>query len=109
MKKTMFFVIVMIFTISSTFAFAKDRKSNSDNSAVPVATENKLSEVELSRLTNRAEEIRDMDKTGMTVKENRELKKEARGIDKNVAKNNGTIVIGGTTLILLIILIILLV
>jgi peptidoglycan hydrolase CwlO-like protein len=109
MKKTFFFVIVMIFTLSSTFAFAADRKSNSENSAVPVAAENKLSEVELSRLTNRAEEIRNLDKTSMTVKETRELKKEARGIDKNVAKNNGTIIIGGTTLILLIILLILLV
>jgi len=111
MKKIVFFVIVMIFTMSSTFAFANkaDRKSNSEFSATPAATENKLSEVELNRLTNRAEEIRDMDKTSMTVKENRELKKEARAIDKNVAKSNGTVVIGGTTLILIIILIILLV
>jgi peptidoglycan hydrolase CwlO-like protein len=111
MKKTIFFVIVMIFTMSSTFAFANkaDRKSNSDNSAVPVKTENKLSEVEISRLTNRAEEIRDMDKTNMTVKENRELKKEAREIDKNIAKSGGTIYIGGAALILIIILIILLV
>jgi len=103
MKKTIFFVIVMIFAISPTIVFAADRKSNS------VATENKLSEVELSRLTNRAEEIRKLDKTEMTVKENRELKKEARNIDKNVAKSDGTIYIGGATLILIIILIILLV
>jgi len=103
MKKTIFFAIVMIFALSPTFAFAADRKSNS------VATENKLSEVELNRLTNRAEEIRDMDKTSMTVKENRELKKEARGIDKNVAKSNGTVYIGGVTLILIILLIVLLV
>ena len=103
MKKTIFYVIVMIFAISPTIAFAADRKSNS------VATENKLSEVEINRLTNRAEEIRDMDKTTMTVKENRELKKEAREIDKNVAKSGGTIYIGGAALILIIILIILLV
>ena len=103
MKRTIFFVIVMIFTMSSTIAFAADRKSNS------VATENKLSEVEISRLTNRAEEIRKLDKTDMSVKENRELKKEAREIDKNVAQNNGTIYIGGAALILIILLIILLV
>jgi peptidoglycan hydrolase CwlO-like protein len=109
MKKTIFFVIVMIFTMSSTFVFAADRKSNSDNSAAPVATENKLSEVELNRLTNRAEEIRDMDKTNMTVKENRELRKEARDIDKNVAKSGGTIYIGAAGLILIILLIVLLV
>jgi peptidoglycan hydrolase CwlO-like protein len=109
MKKTIFFVIVMIFAMSSTFAFAADRKSNSDNSALPVATENKLSEVELSRLTNRAEEIRNLDKSDMTMKESRELKKEARDIDKNVAKSGGTVYIGGAALILIIILIILLV
>jgi hypothetical protein len=89
--------------MSSTFAFAANRKSNS------VATENKLSEVEINRLTNRSEEIRNLDKSEMTVKENRELKKEARDIDKNVAKSNGTIYIGGAALILIIILIILLV
>ena len=93
----------MIFTMSSTIAIAADRKSNS------VATENRLSEVELSRLTNRAEEIRNLDKSDMTVKENRELKKEARDIDKNVAKSGGTVYIGGAALILIIILIILLV
>jgi len=109
MKKAIFFVIVMIFTMSSTFTFAADKKSNSNHSAVPAATENKMSEVELSRLTNRAEEIRNLDKSNMTVKENRELKKEARDIDKNVAKRGGAIYIGGATLILLIILIILLV
>ena len=103
MKKTIFIVIVLIFTIIPTFAFAADRKSNS------VATENKLSEVELNRLTNRAEEIRNLDKSDMTVKENRELKKEARDIDKNVAKSGGTVYIGGAALILIIILIILLV
>jgi hypothetical protein len=105
MKKTIFFVFAMIFAMSSTVAYENnaDRKSNS------AATENKLSEVEISRLTNRAEEIRDMDKTNMTVKENRELKKEAREIDKNVAKSGGTVYIGGAALILIIILIVLLV
>lgn len=108
MKKTIIFLAVMIFTMSSTFALANvaDEKSNA---AVPVPTEHKLSEVELSRLTNRAEEIRDLDKTTMTVKEKRTLKKEAREIDKNLAPQNGSIYIGGGTLILIIILIILLV
>ncbi len=111
MKKTIFFVIVMIFTMSSTFAFANktDEKSNSENSAVPVATENKLSEVELNRLTNRVEEIGKLDITDMSVKEKRALNKELKEIKKNVKKSNGTIVIGGTTLLLIIILIILLV
>lgn len=111
MKKTFFFVIVLIFTMSSTFAFANkaDRKSNSGNSAVAVKTENALSEVEIDRLTNRVEEIRNLDKSDMSLKEKSELKKELREIKKNVEKSGGTIYIGGATLILLIILIILLV
>lgn len=111
MKKTIFFVIVLIFTMSSTFAFANkaDRKSNSDNSAVPVKTENALSEAELSRLTNRVEEIRNLDKSDMTLKEKSELRKELRDIKRNVEKNGGTIYIGAAALILIILLIIVLV
>jgi len=111
MKKTFFYVIVLIFTMSSTFAFANkaDRKSNSNNSAVPVATENKLSELEITRLTTRVEEIRNLDKSEMSLKEKGELKRELRDIKKNVEKSGGTIYIGGAALILIIILIILLV
>ncbi|HCE57867.1 MAG TPA: hypothetical protein DER09_08615 [Prolixibacteraceae bacterium] len=108
MKKTIFYVIVLVFTMSSTFAFANKANKNS-NSAVPVATENRLSEVEISRLTNRVEEIRNLDKTDMTLKEKSELKKELRSIKKNVEKNGGTVYIGGAALILIILLIILLV
>lgn len=111
MKKTIFFVLAMVFVLSSTIAFAskKDRTAEADKLAAPVKTENKLSDEEITRLTNRVEEIRKMDKTDMTVKEKRELKKELREIKKNVEKAGGTIYIGGATLILLIILIILLV
>lgn len=111
MKKSIFFVIVMIFTMSSVMAFAgnKDLKSDAEKSAIPVKTENKLSEAEITRLTNRVEEIRNMDKTDMNAKEKKELKKELKEIKKNVEKSGGTIYIGGATLVLLIILIILLV
>lgn len=111
MKKTIFFVIVLIFTMSSTFAFANkaDRKSKADLSAVPVKTENALSEVEINRLTNRVEEIRNLDKSDMSLKEKSELKKELRDIKKSVEKSGGTVYIGGAALVLIIILIILLV
>lgn len=111
MKKTIVFVIVMIFVMSSTFAFANepDRKSNSDNSAVPAPTECKLSEVELNRLINRVEEIRNLDKSDMSAKEKKELRKELRATKKNIERGGGAIYIGGATLVLIIILIILLV
>lgn len=111
MKKTIFFVIALIFMMSSAFAFVNkaDSKSNSSNTSTPVATENKLSEVEISRLTSRVEEIRNLDKSEMSLKEKNELKKELRDIKKNVEKSGGSIYIGGAALILIIILIILLV
>lgn len=111
MKKTIFFVIALIFTMSSAFTFVNkaDSKSNSSNTSTPVATENKLSEVEISRLTSRVEEIRNLDKSEMSLKEKNELKKELRDIKKNVEKSGGSIYIGGAALILIIILIILLV
>ncbi len=111
MKKLMVFVFIMFLSFGATTVFAakSDSKSATDKLVVPEKTENKLSEEEISRLTKRVEEIRDMDKTNLTVKEKRELKKEVKGIKKNVQRNDGTVVIGVTTLILIIILVILLV
>ena len=111
MKKVIFLVFVLVFSFgaSTVFAARTDAKSTSDKLAVPDKTENKLSEEEISRLTKRVEEIRDMDKANMTVKEKRELKKEVREIKKNVQRNDGTVVIGVTTLLLIIIVVVLLV
>lgn len=111
MKKTIFFTIVMIFTLSATMAFAGNNTTDADGKkpAVPAKTENKLSEVEIKRLTKRVEEIRDMDKSEMSAKEKKELRKEVKEIKKNVKKGGGTIYIGGATLILLIILIVILI
>lgn len=110
MRKTIFIGILMIFTLSSTIALAgkTDLKSSTENSAVLVKTENKLSAEEIAFLTRRVEEIRSMDKSGMTVTEKRELRKELKGIKENVRKSGGVIYISGG-LVVLIILIILLV
>ncbi|WP_319478824.1 hypothetical protein [uncultured Draconibacterium sp.] len=111
MKKAIFFVIVMILAMSSAMAFAspKDVKTDAEKSAVPVKTENKLSEAEITRLTKRVEEIRDLDKSEMNTKERKELRKELKEIKKNVKNSGGTVVISGAALVLIIILIILLV
>jgi hypothetical protein len=99
----------MIFTLSSTIAFAgnTDLKSTSDNSAAVVKTENKLSAEEVTRLTKRVEEIRSMDKSELTVTEKRELRKEVKGIKENVRKNGEVIYISGGTLLLIILIIVL--
>ena len=111
MKKTIFFVFVAIFTLCSTIAFASkaDKNSETDKSAVPVKTENKLSDEEIDRITKRVEEIRKMDKSDLTGAEKSELKSELKEMKENVKKAGGTIYIGGATLILIIILVILLV
>lgn len=109
MKKTLFFAMVMIFAMIAPTAFANESKTTSDNTAVPLRTENKLSAEEVNRLTKRVEEIRDMDKSDMTVKEKRELRKELKTTKENVRKDGGYIYVSAGTVILIIILIILLV
>lgn len=111
MKKTIFFVFIMIFTMTSAMAFAAntDAKTGDEKSAVPVKTENKLSEEEITRLTKRVEEIRNMDKSEMNAKDRKELRKELKEIKENVKKSGGTVVISGLALVLIIILVILLV
>jgi len=103
MKKTIFIAILMIFTLSATtFASKTDLKSTT-----PAATENKLSAEEVSRLNKRVEEIRSMDKSEMTNMEERELRKESKGIKENVRKNGEVIYISGGTLLLIISIILL--
>lgn len=111
MKKIILFVFLFIFSLGASTAIAgnSDPKTAKDNIGIPDKKENKLSDEEISRLTKRVEEIRDMDKTNMTVKERRELKKELKGIKENVRNDGGVVYIGAGTLILIIILVILLV
>ena len=110
MKKIIFFVLAMVFVLSSTFAFASksDKTTDSDKLAVPVKTENKLSDEEIDRISKRVEEIRKMDKSDLTGAEKSELKSELKEIKKDVKKAGGTIYIGGATLVLIIILILIL-
>lgn len=111
MKKIILFVLITVFSIGASTAFASNSgpKNDLDNLAIPNKTENKLSEEEISHLTRRVEEIRDMDKTNMTVKEKSALKKELKGIKENVRRSGSVVYIGTGTLILIIILVILLV
>lgn len=111
MKRSFFFAIVMIFTLSATMAFAGNAslKPSGEEPAIPTRTENNLSAEELSRLTRRVEEIRDMDKSEMNSNDRKELRKELKETEKAVKKAGGTIYIGGASLLLIIILIILLV
>ena len=107
MKKTIFFGILLIFTLSSTIAFAgkKNAKAATENAATLAKTENKLTAEEVAVMTARVEAIRDMDKSNMTTMEKRELRKEVKAIKENVRKDGGVIYISvGTVLLIVLIL-----
>ena len=88
--------------------FAAEPEKAARKMLIPEKTENKLSEEELSRLTRRVEEIRDMDKSDMTTKEKKELKKELKAIKETVRADGGYVYIGAGTLLVIILLVILL-
>lgn len=106
MKKTIFFAIVLILTMGSTNAFTAEKavKSDTEILAVPMS-ENKVMEDEVINMNERLEEIRDMEKSELSAKDKKVLKKELKKNNKGL----GTIYIGGATLVLLIILIAILV
>ena len=105
MKKTILFTFIMIFMLSaSTFA-----ASGTKNPVNLSKTENKLSAEELNRLTRRVEEIRDMDKTDMTAKEKKEMRKELKGIKENIRRDSGVVYLSAGTLLIIILLVILIV
>lgn len=105
MKKILFFVLLMVFTLSSTMVFAGKWVAKP---ADPAKSENKLSEAEVTSMKNRVEEISNLDKSNMTVAEKRELRKESKEIKESVKKDGGYIYIGGSTILLIVILIIIL-
>ena len=108
MKKSKFFVFLLILSMGGSMAFAASSnvKADAEIVAVPV-TENKLMESEVNSMNKRLEEIRDMDRAEMSAKDKKEIKKELKEMKNK--KANGTIYIGGATLVLLIILILVLI
>lgn len=109
MKKSIILIYLMILSlgVSSAIAAESDKKA-SDNPAIPGKTENKLTDEEVSRLTRRVEEIRDMDKSELTAKEKKELRKELKEAKESVKRAGGYIYIGAGTLLVIILLVILL-
>ena len=104
MKTKNLFVLLMVLMMSAPVAFSSNAKAE----ATAPKVENALSAEELSSMKSRVEEIRDMDKSNMTAKEKRDLKKELKETKENISKRDGYIYIGTGTLILIILLIILL-
>lgn len=108
MKKIVFFVCLMVLSLSVSTVFATDAKSeselNSDNHAVIENRGDKLSEEEISQIEMRIEEIRDMDKSELTEEERLELRKELKDIRDEVTSPRIYISVGGLLLVLILIL-----
>lgn len=102
-------ICLVILSLGVSTAFAADTdKNRKDEKTVPDKTENKLTENELNRMTRRVEEIKDMNKSELSTKEKRELKKELKGLKENIRASGGYIYIGAGTLLVVILLLILL-
>lgn len=103
MKKTNLLALIMFMTLSATPLFA----AKSNNSETTTEMKSSLTKEEVSTLTSRVEEIRDMDKSELSATEKSDLKNELKDI-KETMKSDPYIYIGGSTLLILIILLIVL-
>jgi len=110
MKKVNFLSILLMLTMFTSLSTASASElKKSEKSTVTASSENTLSTEDVKMLNLRIEEIRDMDKSDLTVLEKRELRSELQTIKKDLRQRNGAVYIGTGTLLLIIILIILLV
>ena len=105
MKKIAFYVMtaVMLFSITTIPASA----SHEMNKVALVGTE-KIELTEVHAMMSRLEEIKAMDKSIMSSKEKRELRKEIRSIKKNMAQLNGGVYLSIGAIIIIVLLLILL-
>jgi hypothetical protein len=103
MKKLIIVAYLMILSLSAVNAAAVNPENNrSDKTADKNKNEYKLSDEEAMRLRNRVEEIRNMDKSKLTAKEKRDLRKELKSIKKRDVEY--VYISGGTLLIIVLII-----
>ena len=105
MKKTIFFTLLAIFSLTAVPTFAT---KSSSNATTTTETRSKLSEEEISNYRARVEEIRDMDKSEMSASEKTELKNEVKEINATMHKDGVYLYVGGSTILIIILLLIIL-
>jgi len=106
MKKTLYFALLTIFSLSTAPAFATKSSTNAAETSTEATA--KLSESEISNYRARVEEIRDMDKSEMSASEKMELKSELKDIKETMHRDGTYIIVGGSTLIIIILILLLL-
>jgi len=105
MKKSIFYTIMMLFALN----FIPANAMTITGAPVTPTTENtKEVPAEVTRMMNRLEEIKAMDKSDMSRSEKRALRKEVKAIRANMAKSNGGVYLSVGAIIIIILLLILL-
>lgn len=102
MKKFLTAFVLFIVVLSSTPALASTNVSSVSGANTTVTKD------EASRMINRVEEIRKMDRKNLSTSERKELKKELIAMKKRAADPGAGVYISGTALLLIIILLIIL-
>ncbi len=105
MKKLVFLVFLMFFSLGSLIVAAADSE-NVNGSEVVTIEEKAFYEEESRLLEMRIKEIREMDKSELTAEEREELRKELRYIREQARRP--FIVISASTVIVVLLLILLL-
>jgi hypothetical protein len=112
MKKIMLFALFVIFSLGA-FSITPDSKSKSENPAIPVKKEYKMSDEEINRLTKRDEVFPGMDKSPQTVivQEGQGHRNRGRhnGMYRDNPRHGSVVFVGGGAVLVLVILLIVLV
>jgi hypothetical protein len=98
-------IIPFLLTVSILISFDQNRLQ-----AAPVTkgVENPQGKIEAQQLINRLEEINAMDKSTLTTKEKRALRKEVRSIEHKLREISGGVYISAGALILILLLVLIL-
>jgi hypothetical protein len=112
MKKIMLLAIFVIFSLCA-YSITPGSKSKSEDPAVPVKKEYKMSDEEVNNLTKRAEGFSSLDKSQQTViiqeGQGHRNRRGHEGMNRDNRRHSSVVFVGGGAAILIIILIILLV
>jgi hypothetical protein len=104
MKKIAFYVIAAIMLLSiTTIPVSASHEMNN----LALANE-KIESAEAKVMMSRLEEIKAMDKSNMTSKQKRELRKEVRSIKKSMTELSGGVYLSVGAIIIIVLLLILL-
>lgn len=98
--------LATILVVFITFPIPAQAGSESDPK--PIKNNQQAQTTEMTRLVNRLEEIKGMDRSALSSTERKELRKEVRGIKEEIAISNGGVYLSVGAVIIIVLLLILL-